>query len=149
MAGSFKNTPNGNSGFTLIEVLVALLVLAIGMLGIAALQFKAMRYSNDAFMRSHITFLAYDIADRIRANAANGADYLGNYTIPNNPGANACNQATGANAANDLGCWRNVVDSALPPGASANITQAGSLYTVSMGWTDREGQTHTIQYSFQ
>ena len=71
-----------NDGFTLIEVLVALLILAVGLLGIAALQFKGMRYSNDAFMRSQITFLAYDIADRIRANAANGAAYTDqNYVV--------------------------------------------------------------------
>ena len=141
------------SGFTLIEVLIALLILAIGLLGIAALQFKGLRYSNDSFMRSQINFLAYDIADRMRTNNTLAANYLGNYVIPVNPGANACTQADGlvdaADAANDLGCWRNNVDNALPPGSTANITVAGTLYSVILSWTDREGDPHSVNYSFQ
>ena len=137
----------------MIEVLVALLILAIGLLGIAALQFKGLRYSNDSFMRSQINFLAYDIADRMRTNNTLAANYLGNYVVPAVGGANACNMATGletaANATNDLGGWRNSLDAALPPGATADITIAGTLYSVILAWTDREGGTHSVNYSFQ
>jgi type IV pilus assembly protein PilV len=138
------------TGFSLIEVLIALLILAVGVLGIAALQFKALRYSYDTNVRNQISFLASDIADRMRINRTNIATYVGNYTVDiDNLGANACSNTTGGDKDNDLGCWHNAVDATLPHDSTADITVNGSLYTVAMAWTDREGQTHTIEYSFQ
>ena len=58
---------------TLIEVLVALLILAVGLLGAAAIQLNALKYTDSARMISQASFIAYDMLDRIRANAA--ADY--------------------------------------------------------------------------
>ena len=46
-----------DSGFTLIEVLVALLIVALGMLGNAMLQLQGMKNSNDAYLRSRLVFL--------------------------------------------------------------------------------------------
>jgi len=138
------------SGFSLIEVLVALLVLAIGVLGIAALQFKALKYGNDANVRTQISYLASDITDRMRINRTNIASYVGNYTVDiDNLGGSACNNATGADATNDLGCWHNEIDTILPHGTTVNITAAGSLYTITFTYKDREGTDHIIEYSFQ
>ena len=58
-------------GFSLIEVLIALLVLAIGLLGLAALQAQGLRFNHDAYVRTQATHIAYDIVDRMRANRAN------------------------------------------------------------------------------
>ena len=139
---------NKSAGFTLIEVLVSLLILAIGVLGIIALQFKGLKYSYDANVRSQITFLANDIADKMRLNSDNAADYVANYTA--GTAHTACNYGTASDATNDLNCWYDFVDWALPPGSTANITgPAADLYTVALGWTDREGETHTVTYSFQ
>ncbi|MGA9223012.1 MAG: type IV pilus modification protein PilV, partial [Pseudomonas graminis] len=55
-------------GTTLIEVLVALLVLAIGLLGAAALQLNALKYTDSSRLSSQASFIAYDMMDRIRAN---------------------------------------------------------------------------------
>ena len=55
-------------GFTLLEVLIALLILSIGLLGLAALQTTGLRSNQMASMRTTATQLAYDIADRMRAN---------------------------------------------------------------------------------
>lgn len=137
------------SGFSLIEVLVSLLILAIGVLGIVALQFKVLQYSHDANIRSQINYLAYDLVDRMRSNRTDAASYISNYTVPTTAGANACTQATGADAANDLACWHNTVDNGLPPTGTANITASGTLYTVALAWSDREGNPHTVNYSFQ
>ncbi|VVM47725.1 hypothetical protein PS645_00590 [Pseudomonas fluorescens] len=60
-------------GTTLIEVLVALLILTVGLLGAAAFQLNALKYTDSARMTSQASFIAYDMMDRIRANA--GADY--------------------------------------------------------------------------
>ena len=149
---------HGVSGFTLIEVLIALLILAVGVLGIVALQFKTLKYSHDANLRSQINFLAYDISDRMRGNRANAADYvnhatdpsLGAHVVATTAPATACVDATGANAANDLVCWQHQIFQSLPPGSTAGIAgPVGTLYTVALAWTDRAGDTHTINYTFQ
>lgn len=57
-----------NKGFTLVEVMVAVFVLAIGLLGIAGLQVTAIKSNHAAFLRTQSTQLAYDLADRMRAN---------------------------------------------------------------------------------
>lgn len=56
-------------GVTLIEVMVAVFITAIGLLGAAALQLNALKYTDSARTTSQATFIAYDILDRIRANA--------------------------------------------------------------------------------
>jgi type IV pilus assembly protein PilV len=55
-------------GFTLLEVLIALLILSIGLLGLAALQTTGLRSNQMASMRTLATTTAYDITDRMRAN---------------------------------------------------------------------------------
>ena len=138
------------SGFTMMEILVTLLILAIGLLGIAALQFKAMRYSNDAFRRSQVNFLAYEIADRMRINKENADDYISSRKFNNPPPP--CREADiRTDAATDLDCWWEKADKALPPtdSSSTDIGKSGELYNVVMEWQDREGITHKIGYSFE
>lgn len=55
-------------GFTLIEVLVTMLILSIGLMGIAGLQAVSLKMNQSAHLSSQATFLAYDIIDRMRAN---------------------------------------------------------------------------------
>jgi len=55
-------------GFSLVEVLVAVLVLSVGLLGLAALQVMSLRASDSARMRTAVSIAAYDLADRLRAN---------------------------------------------------------------------------------
>ena len=138
---------SGSAGFTLIEVLVALLVLAVGLLGVAALQFRGIQYSQGALMRSMVSTLTYDITERIRSNQADVASYLGTYTVGTSPPA-GCDPTLGKNAVNDLLCWRSELARALPPGSTADISQNGSLYTVTITWTDRDGSDHPISYTF-
>jgi type IV pilus assembly protein PilV len=65
-----------NHGFTLIEVLIAMVVIAMGLLGLAGLQATNLKNNQSAYFRSQATQLAYDIADRMRVNNTNsGADY--------------------------------------------------------------------------
>ncbi|WP_410019235.1 MULTISPECIES: type IV pilus modification protein PilV [unclassified Pseudomonas] len=63
----------GQSGMSLIEVLVSVLVLGAGLLGAAAVQLNALKYTDSSRMISQASFIAYDMLDRIRANS--GADY--------------------------------------------------------------------------
>jgi len=152
------NNSGRASGFTLIEVLVSLLILAIGLLGVAALQFRGLQYNHDAYMRSQVNILAYDIADRMRLNAPNAADYIVNYTtdLPPDPQDltetnNDCDDTLAADVDEDLNCWKDALDRSLPPDSTAAIIDAGTqdTYTVSVQWSDREGNPHTVSYTFR
>ena len=55
-------------GLSLVESMIALLVISIGLLGIASLQITAMKLNNSALHHSQSVWIAYNIADRIRAN---------------------------------------------------------------------------------
>ena len=138
---------NSIDGFTLIEVLIAMVILAIGALGVAALQFKGLKYSTDANIRSNANFLAYDIADSIRINRDNVGDYVQDYESGSAHGD--CDN--NGDADDDLDCWYDRVDEGLPPGSDANITgpDANGLYTITLSWDDREGETHTLNYTFR
>lgn len=59
-----------DAGFTLVEILVSVLVLGIGLLGLAGLQTTGLKSNHSANLRTQATLLAYDMADRIRANKA-------------------------------------------------------------------------------
>lgn len=134
------------AGFTLIEILVAMLILAIGMLGIAAMQLRGLQYNHDAYLRSQVNLLAYDISDRMRLNSDNAASYVQDNTIPNTRPACTAGLAT---VANDLNCWVQQGYDALPPGSTMNITAGASgSYTAAISWTDREGQSTLVNYVF-
>lgn len=119
------------AGFSIIEVLVALLVLAIGLLGLAALQAQGLRFNHDAYVRTQATNSAYSIIDRMRANRANVALYTGP-----DPGG-ACDPTT-AGATMDLNCWYRGLAAALPGGSgliTANAT--ANFFDVTVRWIDR------------
>ena len=63
-------------GFNLIEVLVALVILATGLLGMAALQLTSVKQKPNADMRNQANQLAYDIIDRVRVNKEGFSEYL-------------------------------------------------------------------------
>jgi type IV pilus assembly protein PilV len=62
--------PQSLRGFTLVEALVALLILSVGMLGIAGLFVESVRSSRTALLRTQAVNLVADMADRIRANTS-------------------------------------------------------------------------------
>jgi type IV pilus assembly protein PilV len=68
-----------HSGFSMIEVLVAVLVLAIGLLGVAAIQTTALKNNNSALQRSQANMLAYFMMDAMRANS--GEANKGSYNL--------------------------------------------------------------------
>lgn len=110
-----------SGGFTLIEVLVAVLVLAIGLLGIAGLQAAGMQMNNSAYLRSQAAILAQDMADRARANTEGyqvGAYDIGNPTSVSK--TDSCYTTSGCSPSNlaqsDVFRWRSNVQSLLPGG---------------------------------
>jgi type IV pilus assembly protein PilV len=92
------------AGMTLIEVMVSVLILAIGLLGAAAIQLNALRYTDSSKMTSQASFVAYDMMDRIRANvdgngnASNGAAVLASYALASLADAPAASPSNLTNA---------------------------------------------------
>jgi type IV pilus assembly protein PilV len=133
-----------SSGFTLVEVLIALVVLAIGMLGVAGLLLNGLQSSRIALLRTQAVMLASDIGDRIRANRTGGASYaLASGTTLSAPGK-ACTTAGQCNssevAAIDLYAWQQSVLATLPGATTAvAVAPVGALssntYTITISWT--------------
>jgi type IV pilus assembly protein PilV len=123
-------------GFSLLEVLVALLVLSIGLLGLASLQATTSRFNYGAYLRSQATTLAYDMADRMRANRDEALD--GSYDVATFPSpAPACDDAVaGATvAALDVSGWQRALACSLP-GGMGRIDFTGSSVTIGVSWED-------------
>jgi len=130
------------SGFTLLEVLVAVLVLAIGLLGLAGLLASSIRNNQSAYQRTQATWLAYDIVDRMRVNRAAALASSNNYnTALGSPATCVANPTlSGAMAAQDLTGWKNQLACALPAGdGSVAVNSATRLVTVNVQWNDSRG----------
>ena len=65
---------NKQSGTTLIEILVSVVVMSVGLLGLAGLQMNAMRFQKASSQRSEATQAAYDLGERMRSNWIVGTD---------------------------------------------------------------------------
>lgn len=143
---------NRNTGFTLIEVLVAVVVLAVGLLGLAGMQVNSLGNNQSAYNRSQATQLAYDLSDRMRSNRAGIATYSTIQPAAATYKAN-CKNATGCNPAsmaeNDLFEWNRDVGNTLPGGTAA-IAVAGNVFTITVTWADeKDGSNLNFQTSFQ
>lgn len=125
-------------GFTLIEVLVAVVVLSIGLLGLASLQATGLKQNHSALMRSQATILAYDILDRMRANRT--AALNGNYNLAMNDDPPAGDTV----AVDDLAAWRTKIASVLPGSdgsdASGSIANANGAFQITVQWNDQRAE---------
>jgi type IV pilus assembly protein PilV len=153
-----RSRPRGRTtGFTIIEVLVAVLVLAIGLLGIAGLQAAGLRNNQSAYQRTQATILAYDIVDRMRVNRTLAEDGPNPYQInfadspavpPVNCHAAACTPTQ--LAAFDLYAWTQQLNRKLPAGDGAIqrriVGGTRMIFQVTVRWDDdRDGNMLNVQ----
>ncbi len=150
------------SGFTLIEVLVAVIVLSIGLVGVAGLQAVSLKNNQSAFMRSQASALAYDLADRMRANVP-GAN-AGMYDPTAKAATASCKTPTGCTtqqmAQNDLFEWDAAITTYLPVGqgfvcidstpndgtafGDPQCDGTGTLFAIKIWWDDDRDGTINI-----
>ncbi|MGB1579959.1 MAG: type IV pilus modification protein PilV [Nevskiales bacterium] len=159
-------------GYFLLEILITVVVLSLGLLGVAAMQYTGLKDNNRSNERSLATILAYDIIDRMRANrtGAQNGDYripdpATAPTIPNGGVYNCIDNFNGTATANicsatemasaDLVQWWNNALGVLPNGAARILCTdgagtaidpcpAGSVHEVVIFWDDaRTGATGT------
>lgn len=105
----------GQRGATLIEVLVAVLILSVGLLGVAALQAVSLNNNNNAYFRTQAVNLNYEFMDRIRALRLMMLE-------------------TGMPSELLLD-WQEEAGEILP-GGTVNIAQNGDIFTVEVSWVD-------------
>ena len=134
-------------GLTLVEILVALLILSIGLLGLAGLQTASLKFNTGAFYRTQATALAYGLADRMRANRA--AALTGDYTVGLADPAPACAAPAiaGTVAQQDLSAWRMALACRLPLG-NGSVARNGNEFTFTVQWDDSRGEDAPVQFQF-
>jgi type IV pilus assembly protein PilV len=122
----------GERGFNMLEVLISLLILGIGLLGLASLQVVGLQNNQSAYMRSQATVLSYQILDSMRGNrpAAVNQNYDWNFEFPGP--ANPDNTAE-----RDLQTWLNNLDVLLPEGRGRVEVDADGRVTVEVRWLDQ------------
>lgn len=123
-------------GFTLVEVLIAMLLLAIGVMGLAGAQLSALKFNQTSAGRTQASYLANSIADAMRANKANSAAYV--------IGMSAANPTGSSTADTDVKSWREMLASQLPEGqGSISCSSCASsltktyLVTITVQWSEK------------
>ncbi len=116
------------AGFSLIEVMVAVLVLGVGLLAFALLQTMSVRFTQSANQRTQATNLAYDLLDQVRVNRLAAGQYVGNYT----GSTTGCLPDGTVTPAKYRTVWACRLGKALGAGATANVTFNNGLVTVAI-----------------
>lgn len=136
-------TISKQNGFSMIEVLVTLMIVATALLGTAGLQAYALKTSKGSEFRNRAIFLSADIVERMEANKTEAV--AGSYAVAAGPGAvsTACDVTAAcagpALAAYDVSNWQAAV-ATLPDGLGAIVLTAPgnpATYTITLSWTDR------------
>ncbi|MFK5914759.1 MAG: type IV pilus modification protein PilV [Woeseiaceae bacterium] len=148
------NAIKKSSGFTLLEVMIAMVIFSIGLLGLAGIQAVSLNNNHSAYTRTVSMQLAYNIADVIRTSTDNAGLVTGSFdavtsSIPstaptscvqkNGGGAPNCNDAVLASF--EIYHWKKRIEDTLPSGLGT-ISKTGDVYTITIMWDeDRTGAT--------
>ena len=128
-------------GVGLIEILVTILVIAIGLLGLAGMQTASMKNINNSHNRALATIAAYDMAERMRSNPAGvkGGSYD---AVTVNESTNAsCGSTPGA--AVDICEWAAALKASFSDDFVGSVTAAGLNHKIKITWTELDGNNET------
>ncbi len=131
---NIRKSPRAQSGVSLIEVLISVLVVSIGLLGAAAMQATALRNNQGSYERTQVTLLTQSIFDAMRSNNKGAAAANGEYNLA----SLTCAAPSGATlAANDLSNWILSLQRQISSTACGQINcTASRSCTVSIQWND-------------
>ena len=121
------------SGMTLVEVLITLVIVSVGLLGVAALQLATLRGNYTAYSRSQAAVLAGDVLDRMRANRT--AARAGQYGVDFGPYASPPDTPAGR----DLKAWKTALAAQLPSGDGSVVLVDDSedIVEITIRWSER------------
>ena len=126
-------------GFTIVEMLAALLVMAVGVIGVAALYFDNVHVAPQDQLHMQAAELADSIAARIRANAEGRVGYVGTIGVVCNVQAQP--KSAQDAAAQEAACWEDEVERRLPSGLGSitrDLTTTPPTYIVAVSWSAPE-----------
>jgi type IV pilus assembly protein PilV len=141
---------NASRGFTLLEALIAMLVLSIGLLGLAGLQASSARLSSEAYLRSITTMASSEIIEKIRMRTGKLSrparlPIINQYS---KAAAGACDPAA-SSIDNDFSCWQKDIVSQMPQGKGVIIDKANGSFEIQISWFDRQNQqSSTISMTY-
>ena len=125
-------------GASLLEVLVTIVIMAVGLLGLAKLQVSNLRNNQNVLYRTEATFLANDILDSMRVlNSVAPHDKAAHYLVATGSGTAAGPSAV---ALADVSAWKVRIAQALPDG-DGSISVNGRIATIRIEWNDRRAGT--------
>lgn len=138
---SLTNKALQQSGFTMVETLISMVVLSIGLLGLAGLQASSLRNNNSAYMRTQATILANDMLDRLRANAvglsAGFYNSVNTISTSSDPNCITSGCTTAQIVQYDIWNWGQNVSTLLPSGGGTVAGNgADSVFTITVMWDD-------------
>lgn len=143
-----ESTPLHQRGVGLIEILISLLVLSIGLLGLAAMQTNGLKHNRNAYYRTQATILAYDIVDRMRANSGQSGSYAIAYGAAS--GTACSSSCTPAQiATTDKLQWKANLAGQLPSGDGMIEDNGSNNFDITIKWTDGEGEATPLVLGVQ
>lgn len=146
-------TKHSNDGFSLIEVMVAVLIVSLGLLGIAGTLLTASRSASSNYLHQNAVQYAYDMLDRMRANAVavtaggpyTAATMAAPSTTPPSPNCTTSTCTSTEMAAWDLWEWQSLLQTNLPNGMGTVTIASGAdstvTITVTVQWIDTPAET--------
>jgi type IV pilus assembly protein PilV len=126
-------------GFSLVEVMITLVIMSVGMLGIAGLYVQSLQAGRTSMFRHHAVTLAGDVADRIRANPLAKADYTDAEGANSNCVLGGTDCTPAEMAANDIFLWKAQAAESLPGGDVTIAFDGGVIppsYTITVSWNE-------------
>lgn len=132
-------------GFTMLEVLIAIVVLSFGLLGVASLQMLGLKNNQSSLFTSQASALAYDMIDRMRVNRKEVASYDTDDNFWDYGSDCATEKLSGTEMyKKDINDWLQTLCKRLPSGkGKITIDSANSQIEVSIQWDDSRGTGQT------
>lgn len=135
--GAIRRGSAAQGGFSMIEVLMALVVLAVGLLGLALLQTMNLRYTKSAEQRTKAVNLASAILDTMRTNRSELAAYaIEESAFADVDPTGGCERDATLSVASNLDHWKCEVREALGPEATGSIIVNDSAVRVEISWSE-------------
>jgi type IV pilus assembly protein PilV len=158
------------AGFTLIEVMTAIVVFSIGLIGLGLLMTSAVRSNHVGYQHTQATFIVDALLDRMRANipAIWNNTYNGTFSAATTAPSNLCGSGSPCTpdqvAARDTWAWGQMIGTMLPSGSGTVNCSGGALgssllatvpmyngsCTVTLSWTEQsQSAAGTVTQQFQ
>lgn len=148
-------------GFTLVELLVSILVAAIGMVGLLTMDMQSTRWIHSSYLRSQAILQAREMADRMMTNPAGVAD--GDYSnisgFPASPptcktsaSTTTINCSAAQIASFDLNEWNTSIAQLMPTGAGSVSSPVDGVFTITVSWQEIDkdaAETQSFSFAFR